>query len=60
MCRNCEERLTFERLFADPLTHMMMASDGVTEAELRMLLEETGAARRLWPPPVRGELRPSA
>ena len=44
MCKNEAQTLTFETLLSDPLAHMVMASDGVTQAELRALLERARAA----------------
>ena len=44
MCKNEAQTLTFETLLSDPLAHMVMASDGVTQAELRAMLEKVGAA----------------
>ena len=37
--------LDFEGLLADPLTRLVMASDGVTEAGLRALLERVARER---------------
>lgn len=37
--------LDFEALLADPLTRLVMASDGVTVAGLRALLERVSEAR---------------
>lgn len=46
-------RLTLERILADDLIRLVMASDGVSEAELRVVLENArravaahGSARR--------------
>ncbi len=48
--------LDFESLLADPMTRLLMARDGVTEGEMRALLERTAAARAL--PPVADETPP--
>jgi hypothetical protein len=48
--------LDFETLLADPMTRLLMARDGVSEAEMRALLERTAAARAL--PPVADETPP--
>ena len=51
--------LDFETLLADPLTRLVMASDGVTESAMRALLEQTAAARaREIVPPVAGDPPP--
>jgi hypothetical protein len=44
MCKNEAQTLTFETLLSDPLAHLVMASDGVTQAELKALLERAQAA----------------
>jgi hypothetical protein len=44
MCKDEAKTLTFETLLDDPLAHMLMASDGVTQAELRAVLEKAQAA----------------
>ena len=50
--------LDFESLLADPLTRLLMARDGVTEAEMRALLERTAVARAREMPPVADETPP--
>ncbi len=44
-CGKNDIPLDFEALLADPLTRLVMASDGVTVAGLRALLERVAAAR---------------
>jgi len=44
MCKHETQTLTFETLLDDPLAQMVMASDGVTQAELKALLERAQAA----------------
>jgi hypothetical protein len=44
MCKDEAKTLTFETLLNDPLAHMLMESDGVTQAELKAVLERAQAA----------------
>ncbi len=44
MCKDEAKTLTFETLLSDPLARMLMASDGVTPAELKAVLEKASAA----------------
>ena len=44
-CGRNDIPLDFETLLTDPLTRMVMASDGVTVAGLRALLERVAEAR---------------
>lgn len=44
MCKDEAKTLTFETLLSDPLAHMLMASDGVSHAELKAVLEKAQAA----------------
>jgi hypothetical protein len=44
MCKDEAKTLTFETLLDDPLAHLLMASDGVTPAELKAVLEKARAA----------------
>jgi hypothetical protein len=44
MCKDEAKTLTFETLLDDPLAHLLMASDGVTPAELKAVLEKAQAA----------------
>jgi hypothetical protein len=50
-CPDENTPLDFESLLADPLTRLMMASDGVTEPALRALLEQAAVARQRDMPP---------
>ncbi len=50
--------LTFESLLADPLTRLVMASDGVTEADLITLLHRTRHAVAVRPPMKPAEILP--
>ena len=44
MCKDEAKTLTYETLLSDPLAHLLMASDGVSPAELRAVLENARAA----------------
>ena len=44
MCLNCLEELSFASLTFDPLTRMVMDSDGVTTQELVAVMAAAGAA----------------
>lgn len=41
MCMQSVEILTYPAMLEDPLIHLVMGSDGVTEAELRALMLHT-------------------
>lgn len=44
-CPEAACRLTYETLLEDELTHLLMDSDGVTQAELVRVLQAAAAAR---------------
>ena len=44
MCKDEAKTLTFETLLDDPLAHLLMASDGVTPADVKAVLEKAQAA----------------
>ncbi len=45
MCPDQNCRMDFDALLADPLTHAVMASDGVSESDLIAVLELARDAR---------------
>ena len=44
MTTECHPTLTFETFLTDPLIRLVMASDGVSVAEMAALLESAGQA----------------